>query len=206
MTRWPRSVPMRVIVDMSEGVELREPGENEPGDEGDQNVDPHYWLSGPNAIQMVRNARPRSSGRPPGCRRLRRTRGGLHRPAGGGGRRDPRADGRDPGGAARDRHQPRRARATSSTSTGCASSARSSRTSTSPPSRARAPGRAGRHDPARGRVGDLQRVGRQPASWPRRSPRRPARSSWTSRSTPTHSGRPAREPIRSTGCCCTTLR
>ena len=45
-----------VIVDLSEGVQLREPGENEPGDEGDQNVDPHYWLSGPNAIQMVRNA------------------------------------------------------------------------------------------------------------------------------------------------------
>jgi zinc/manganese transport system substrate-binding protein len=48
-----------VIVDLSEGVQLREVGESEPSDEGDavdQHVDPHYWLSGPNAIQMVRNA------------------------------------------------------------------------------------------------------------------------------------------------------
>ena len=45
-----------VIVDLSEGVTLREVGEGEPGDEGDQHVDPHYWLSGPNTIQMVRNA------------------------------------------------------------------------------------------------------------------------------------------------------
>jgi zinc/manganese transport system substrate-binding protein len=44
-----------VIVDLSEGVALREVGEGEPGDEGDQHMDPHYWLSGPNAIQMVRN-------------------------------------------------------------------------------------------------------------------------------------------------------
>ena len=43
------------IVDFSEGVAFREVGEGEPGDEGDQHVDPHYWLSGPNAIQMVRN-------------------------------------------------------------------------------------------------------------------------------------------------------
>jgi len=48
-----------VVADLSEGVELREVGEGEPG-EGDggagQHVDPHYWLSGPNAVQMVRNA------------------------------------------------------------------------------------------------------------------------------------------------------
>jgi zinc/manganese transport system substrate-binding protein len=53
-----------VIVDLSEGVELREPGEGEPAhedepgheEEGEEHhVDPHYWLSGPNAIQMVRN-------------------------------------------------------------------------------------------------------------------------------------------------------
>jgi zinc/manganese transport system substrate-binding protein len=53
------------LVDLSEGVELRESGEGEPAheeepghtDEGeDHDVDPHYWLSGPNAIQMVRNA------------------------------------------------------------------------------------------------------------------------------------------------------
>jgi zinc/manganese transport system substrate-binding protein len=43
-----------VIVDLSEDVQLREPGEGEPG--GNEQVDPHYWLSGPNAIQMVRNA------------------------------------------------------------------------------------------------------------------------------------------------------
>ena len=48
-----------VVVDLSEGVELREVGDGEPGDDGggaSQHVDPHYWLSGPNAIQMVRNA------------------------------------------------------------------------------------------------------------------------------------------------------
>ena len=48
-----------VLVDLSEGVELREPAEGEPGhdeEEGEEHhVDPHYWLSGPNAIQMVRN-------------------------------------------------------------------------------------------------------------------------------------------------------
>jgi zinc/manganese transport system substrate-binding protein len=52
-----------VIADLSEGVQLREPGESEPGHEEEpgegeeeHHVDPHYWLSGPNAIQMVRNA------------------------------------------------------------------------------------------------------------------------------------------------------
>jgi len=49
-----------VVVDLSDGVELREVDEGAPSDEGggvDQHVDPHYWLSGPNAIQMVRNAK-----------------------------------------------------------------------------------------------------------------------------------------------------
>jgi zinc/manganese transport system substrate-binding protein len=51
-----------VIVDLSEGVELREPAESEPGHEEDEpqgaehHVDPHYWLSAPNAIVMVQNA------------------------------------------------------------------------------------------------------------------------------------------------------
>jgi zinc/manganese transport system substrate-binding protein len=53
-----------VLVDLSEAVDLREPAEGEPAheeepgheEEGeDDHVDPHYWLSGPNAIQMVRN-------------------------------------------------------------------------------------------------------------------------------------------------------
>lgn len=50
------------LVDLSEGIELREPGEGEPAheeepgqEEGEHHVDPHYWLSAPNAIQMVRN-------------------------------------------------------------------------------------------------------------------------------------------------------
>ena len=52
------------IVDLSEGIELREPGadepahEEEPGHEeegGERHVDPHYWLSAPNAIVMVEN-------------------------------------------------------------------------------------------------------------------------------------------------------
>jgi zinc/manganese transport system substrate-binding protein len=48
-----------VIADLSDGVALREAGEGAPGDGGGaagQHVDPHYWLSGPNAIQMVQNA------------------------------------------------------------------------------------------------------------------------------------------------------
>jgi ABC-type Zn uptake system ZnuABC Zn-binding protein ZnuA len=73
------------VRDLSEGVELREPGEDEPthghddedgahddedgahddedgahDDEdghGHGDVDPHYWMSGPNAIVMVENAR-----------------------------------------------------------------------------------------------------------------------------------------------------
>jgi zinc/manganese transport system substrate-binding protein len=52
-----------ILIDLSEGVELREPAEVEPAheeepseEEGEvHHVDPHYWLSGPNAIQMVRN-------------------------------------------------------------------------------------------------------------------------------------------------------
>lgn len=57
--------------DLGEGIELREP-EGEAGDEDDhgdgedtrdeddhghEDADPHYWLSGPNAIRMVENAR-----------------------------------------------------------------------------------------------------------------------------------------------------
>jgi ABC-type Zn uptake system ZnuABC Zn-binding protein ZnuA len=57
-----------VVRDLSEGVALRTAGEDEPaheheeeeheeeGDHADE-VDPHYWLSGPNAIAMVENAR-----------------------------------------------------------------------------------------------------------------------------------------------------
>jgi zinc/manganese transport system substrate-binding protein len=47
-----------ILVDLSDGVELRESAEGEPAheEEGEEHhVDPHYWLSGPNAIQMVRN-------------------------------------------------------------------------------------------------------------------------------------------------------
>ena len=53
------------LVDLSEGVELREPGEGEPAHEEEpghaeegaaSHADPHYWLSAPNAIQMVRKA------------------------------------------------------------------------------------------------------------------------------------------------------
>lgn len=48
-----------VLVDLSEAVELREPAGGEPGHDEEageeHHVDPHYWLSGPNAIQMVRN-------------------------------------------------------------------------------------------------------------------------------------------------------
>jgi zinc/manganese transport system substrate-binding protein len=53
------------VRDLSEGVELRAPSEGEAahgeeeaaeGDHGDE-VDPHYWLSAPNAILMVENAR-----------------------------------------------------------------------------------------------------------------------------------------------------
>lgn len=40
--------------DLSEGIELRVP---DPGEPGAGEVDPHYWLSGPNAILMVENAR-----------------------------------------------------------------------------------------------------------------------------------------------------
>jgi zinc/manganese transport system substrate-binding protein len=51
-------------VDLSEGVELREPAEGEPGHESEEEepghdeheTDPHYWLSAPNAITMARNA------------------------------------------------------------------------------------------------------------------------------------------------------
>jgi len=40
------------VLDLSEGIELRAPA----GDHGEE-VDPHYWMSAPNAIVMVENAR-----------------------------------------------------------------------------------------------------------------------------------------------------
>ena len=57
------------VRDMSEGIDLREPTEAEPAhaeDEGEHaeeeaehadEVDPHYWLSAPNAIGLVENVR-----------------------------------------------------------------------------------------------------------------------------------------------------
>lgn len=55
------------VRDLSEGIELRVPGDDEPaqggeneqsGDEGPgTDVDPHYWLNAHNAIVMVSNAR-----------------------------------------------------------------------------------------------------------------------------------------------------
>lgn len=49
----------RRVHDLSEGIDLRSPGVGEPTGEGERAdaVDPHYWLSGPNAIRMVENAR-----------------------------------------------------------------------------------------------------------------------------------------------------
>lgn len=41
------------VRDMSKGIELRAPQEPADGEE----VDPHYWLSGPNAIALVENVR-----------------------------------------------------------------------------------------------------------------------------------------------------
>lgn len=47
--------------DMSRGVSLRGAGEVDRDDEADDEhaseIDPHYWLSGPNAIQLVENVR-----------------------------------------------------------------------------------------------------------------------------------------------------
>jgi ABC-type Zn uptake system ZnuABC Zn-binding protein ZnuA len=49
------------VRDLSEGVSLRVPGEDEPGHEDEDDhageVDPHYWLSALNAIVMAENAR-----------------------------------------------------------------------------------------------------------------------------------------------------
>lgn len=42
-----------VTHDMSDGVSLREPDEEEADDHGE--ADPHYWLSAPNAVVMVEN-------------------------------------------------------------------------------------------------------------------------------------------------------
>jgi zinc/manganese transport system substrate-binding protein len=47
-----------VTRDMSSGIELHEPIGAEHGHEGeDSEVDPHYWLGGPNAVRMVENVR-----------------------------------------------------------------------------------------------------------------------------------------------------
>ena len=43
--------------DLSAGIELRVRGADDPGEGGAGAVDPHYWLSAPNAIAMVENAR-----------------------------------------------------------------------------------------------------------------------------------------------------
>ncbi len=51
------------VRDLSEGIELRTPSEEDPAhadddeEEHHDEVDPHYWLSGPNALVMVENAR-----------------------------------------------------------------------------------------------------------------------------------------------------
>lgn len=49
------------VRDLSERVALRAPGQGEPGHEGEDDhageIDPHYWLSAPNAIVMAENAR-----------------------------------------------------------------------------------------------------------------------------------------------------
>ena len=47
------------VRDLSDGIALRIPGEDEPAheDEHADEVDPHYWLSAPNAIVMAENVR-----------------------------------------------------------------------------------------------------------------------------------------------------
>jgi ABC-type Zn uptake system ZnuABC Zn-binding protein ZnuA len=47
------------VRDLSDGVTLRAPGDHEPADEDEhaEGMDPHYWLSAPNAIVMAENAR-----------------------------------------------------------------------------------------------------------------------------------------------------
>ena len=47
------------VRDLSDGVELRAPGDGGGAhdDEQPDAVDPHYWLSAPNAVRMVENAR-----------------------------------------------------------------------------------------------------------------------------------------------------
>lgn len=44
------------LVDLSEGVDLRAPAGEAAGAEH-EHIDPHYWLSGPNVVVMVENAR-----------------------------------------------------------------------------------------------------------------------------------------------------
>lgn len=53
-----------IVRDLSEGIQLRAAGDDGPAHEHDEDgaehsdeVDPHYWLSAPNAIAMVENAR-----------------------------------------------------------------------------------------------------------------------------------------------------
>jgi zinc/manganese transport system substrate-binding protein len=74
------------VVDLSEGIELRTPGEGEPaqghddqeashddeashGEEDEpghgEEVDPHYWLSAPNAVRMAENVRDALAGAGP---------------------------------------------------------------------------------------------------------------------------------------------
>ena len=49
------------VRDLSEGISLRTPGVDEPAhdeeEHADEDLDPHYWLSAPNAVRMVENAR-----------------------------------------------------------------------------------------------------------------------------------------------------
>jgi zinc/manganese transport system substrate-binding protein len=45
------------IRDLSAGIEMRMPGVHDPTDGNGDRVDPHYWMSAPNAIVMVENAR-----------------------------------------------------------------------------------------------------------------------------------------------------
>lgn len=57
------------VRDLSEGVVLRAPGDGggaHDDEHADEDVDPHYWLSAPNAIRMVENARDALSDAAPG--------------------------------------------------------------------------------------------------------------------------------------------
>jgi zinc/manganese transport system substrate-binding protein len=52
------------VRDMSEGIDLRQPSEGEPGHA--DGVDPHYWLSARNSIRLVENVRDALSAALPG--------------------------------------------------------------------------------------------------------------------------------------------